>query len=182
MRQHDGQRRSLAKVANRSDIDAGGSHREKSGCSCPARGGRRQRGRPLSNDFFGDGRAVVDATQPHTTVWFAYRLGPNTYGAVASFANDEDRRALLSAGGPRSARDNADLFVVPPTFEQVDLVAARQMARPARGRVRKLRRGPWAFRDRPTGRAPGLPSAGRRAVKGITRTCAGSNPPVGVLL
>jgi hypothetical protein len=76
--------------------------------------------------FFRNGRAIVETSQPATTVWFAYRVGPSTYGAFASFANDEDRQALLSAGGPRSSRDNVGLFVRPPTFEQVDIVAVRQ--------------------------------------------------------
>lgn len=76
--------------------------------------------------FFAHGRDVVDAAQPSTTVWFAFRLGPTTYGAFASFANDQDRQALLSAGGPRSVRDNAHLFLAPPTFEQVDIITARQ--------------------------------------------------------
>lgn len=80
--------------------------------------------------FFAHGRAVVDATQPHTTVWFAYRLGPTTFGAFAAFDNDEDRQALLSAGGPRSAVDNAHLFLAPPTFEQVDIITARQAHQP----------------------------------------------------
>jgi hypothetical protein len=30
--------------------------------------------------FFSDGKALVDS-QPTTTMWFAFRLGPNAYGA-----------------------------------------------------------------------------------------------------
>jgi hypothetical protein len=63
--------------------------------------------------------------QPETTQWFAYRLGATTYGAFAVFANDEDREALLLAGGPRASRANADLFERAPLFEKVDIVAAR---------------------------------------------------------
>lgn len=80
--------------------------------------------------FFDDGRAIVDVTPPATTVLFAYRLGPTTYGAFASFANYVDRPALLSAGGPQSTRDNAELFVTPRTFEQVDILAARKARAP----------------------------------------------------
>ena len=32
---------------------------------------------------------------------------------------------LLAAGGPRASRQNADLFEHPPSFEKVDIVAAR---------------------------------------------------------
>jgi hypothetical protein len=76
--------------------------------------------------FFRDGREIVDASQPETTVWFAFRIGPTTYGAFASFASEADREALLTAGGPRSVRENVHLFQQPPTFELVDVVAARR--------------------------------------------------------
>jgi hypothetical protein len=74
--------------------------------------------------FFRQGALVVEG-QPETTQWFAYRLSATMYGAFAAFANDEDREALLLAGGPRSARENADLFEHAPSFEKVDIVAAR---------------------------------------------------------
>jgi hypothetical protein len=74
--------------------------------------------------LFNDGRCVVQG-QPETTQWFAYRLGPTIYGAFAVFANDADREALLSAGGPRASRESAELFERPPSFEKVDLVAIR---------------------------------------------------------
>ncbi len=74
--------------------------------------------------FFSNGRRVVDG-QPETTQWFAYRVGPTTYGAFAVFANDADRDALLSAGGPRASRESAELFARPPTFEKVEVVASR---------------------------------------------------------
>jgi hypothetical protein len=74
--------------------------------------------------FFRQGQLVVEG-QPETTQWFAYRLGATTFGAFAVFANDEDREALLSAGGPRASRENADLFEHVPSFEKVDIVAAR---------------------------------------------------------
>jgi hypothetical protein len=78
--------------------------------------------------FFRDGRATVDASQPDTTVWFGFRIGPTTYGAFAWFAHEEDRQALLSAGGPKATRENAGLFVRPPTFELVDVLSDRQQS------------------------------------------------------
>jgi hypothetical protein len=74
--------------------------------------------------FFSNGRRVVEG-QPETTQWFAHRLGPTTYGAFAVFANDEDREALLAAEGPRASRESAELFLQPPSFEKVDVVATR---------------------------------------------------------
>ena len=76
--------------------------------------------------FFAAGAAVV-ADQPVTTRWYAFRLGPATYGAFAVFASEADREALLASGGPKSSRANADLFARPPTFEKVDVVAARDV-------------------------------------------------------
>lgn len=74
--------------------------------------------------FFRQGLLVVEG-QPATTQWFAYRSGPTSYGAFAVFANEEDRDALLSAGGPKSSAENAELFEYAPSFEKVDIVAAR---------------------------------------------------------
>jgi hypothetical protein len=74
--------------------------------------------------FFRGGQAIVDQ-QPASTVWFAYRVGPGVYGAFAAFGSDEDRQALLASGGPTVAAANAGLFVRPPSFELVDIVAAR---------------------------------------------------------
>ena len=77
-----------------------------------------------AEQLFGSGLAIVDQ-QPAATVWFAYRIGPRVYGAFAAFASDEDRQALLSSGGPKVAAANAELFVRPPSFELVSIVAAR---------------------------------------------------------
>jgi hypothetical protein len=81
---------------------------------------------PAAEQFFRGGKPIVDR-QPPATVWFAYRLGPRRYGAFAAFASDQDRQALLSAGGPQVAVANAGLFVRPPSFELVDIVEARQV-------------------------------------------------------
>jgi hypothetical protein len=75
--------------------------------------------------FFKEGLAIVEQ-QPATTRWFAFRLGPTTYGAFATFANEEDRTALLSTGGPVSSQTHAELFARPPTFEMVELLEVRQ--------------------------------------------------------
>jgi hypothetical protein len=74
--------------------------------------------------FFEEGLAVVEE-QPATTRWFAFRLGPTTYGAFATFANEEDRNALLSTGGPVSTKRHSELFAQPPTFENFDVLEAR---------------------------------------------------------
>lgn len=78
----------------------------------------------VAAEFFQRGLQIVD-DQPPSTVWFAFQLSPTRYGAFAAFADKDDRDALLAAGGPKLSQDNVDLFETPPTFELVDLVAAR---------------------------------------------------------
>ncbi len=74
--------------------------------------------------FFRAGLSIVQ-TQPGGTLWFAFRIGPTSYGAFAAFESVADRDALLAAGGPKLSAQFAGLFVAPPTFEKVDIVAAR---------------------------------------------------------
>jgi hypothetical protein len=81
----------------------------------------------FAEHFFADGKLLVDH-QPATTMWFAFRLAPNKYGAFAAFANEADREALLAAGGPTLAAENRTRFAQPPRFDKVDIVAARLAA------------------------------------------------------
>jgi hypothetical protein len=82
--------------------------------------------------FFAAGKLLVDS-QPDTTMWFAYRLGPNEYGAFAAFATEADRDALLSSGGPKLAAENRARFSRPPTFDKVDILATRLAAMAGNG-------------------------------------------------
>jgi hypothetical protein len=75
-------------------------------------------------NFFKEGLPLVEA-QPESTVWFAFRLNETTYGAFAAFANDRDRDALLSAGGPQLSQRYRHLFTSRPTFDKVDLLEVR---------------------------------------------------------
>lgn len=75
-------------------------------------------------NFFKEGLPLVEA-QPRTTVWFAFRRGETSYGAFAAFANDQDREALLSSGGPQLSKKYAHLFASAPSFEKVDVLEAR---------------------------------------------------------
>jgi hypothetical protein len=74
--------------------------------------------------FFRSGLSIVEA-QSSTTVWFAFRTGPTSYGAFAAFETDADRRALLSAGGPKLSAEFAHLFAQPPSFQEADILEAR---------------------------------------------------------
>lgn len=74
--------------------------------------------------FFNSGRSIVEQ-QPVSTMWFAFRVGPTTYGAFAAFASEADRTSLLSAGGPKLSKEFAALFASPLTFELVSILESR---------------------------------------------------------
>jgi quinol monooxygenase YgiN len=64
--------------------------------------------------------------EPETTVWFALRLGPSTFGIFDAFPSDAGRQAHLS--GPIAAALMAkagDLLAKPPQIDQVDVLAAK---------------------------------------------------------
>ena len=75
-------------------------------------------------EFFAAGKAIVEG-QPASTGWFAIRVDATNYMAFACFASEADREALLAAGGPALSRQAKHLFAGPPSFERVDVVAAR---------------------------------------------------------
>lgn len=78
-----------------------------------------------AEEFFESGREIVEG-QPSSTRWYAFRISPTTYGAFAVFETEADRDSLLAAGGPKASRSNEDLFAQLPSFEKVDIVAARE--------------------------------------------------------
>ncbi len=82
--------------------------------------------------FFREGLPLVEA-QPTSTLWFAYRISDLVYGAFAAFANEQDREALLAAGGPQLSEKYRQLFVSAPTFERLELLEARVATPPMPG-------------------------------------------------
>jgi len=76
-------------------------------------------------EFLGSGLALAQQ-EPETTVWFALRLGPSTFGIFDAFPGDDGRKAHLN--GPIAAAlmaKAADLLSVPPKIEQLDVLAAK---------------------------------------------------------
>jgi len=64
-----------------------------------------------------------------TTVWFAVRMGPSTFGIFDAFPNEEGRMAHLT--GPIAAALMAkaqDLLAAPPIITKVDILAAKGAA------------------------------------------------------
>jgi len=64
--------------------------------------------------------------EPATTVWYAIRLGPSTFGIFDAFPDEQGRQAHLS--GPIASALMAkasELFSQPPSIEQVDVLASK---------------------------------------------------------
>src|SRR6476659_2240169 len=64
--------------------------------------------------------------EARTTVWFALKLGPSTFGVFDAFADEEGRQAHLR--GPIAAAlmaNAAALLSTPPNIEKIDLLAAK---------------------------------------------------------
>jgi len=71
--------------------------------------------------------AVALANQEaRTTVWFALKLGPSTFGVFDAFADEDGRQAHLNGPIAQALIANAPvLFSTPPKIDLVDVLAAK---------------------------------------------------------
>jgi quinol monooxygenase YgiN len=75
--------------------------------------------------FLRGGLSIVQE-EPGTTVWFALRLGPTTFGIFDAFEGEPGRQAHLSGRVAAALMAKAsDLFSQPPSIEKVDVLAAK---------------------------------------------------------
>lgn len=73
--------------------------------------------------FLRDGLALVQE-EPLTTVWFALRMGPSTFGIFDAFANDAGRQAHLAGKVAAALMAKApELLAQAPSIEQVEVLA-----------------------------------------------------------
>ncbi|HZR56249.1 MAG TPA: antibiotic biosynthesis monooxygenase [Terriglobales bacterium] len=64
--------------------------------------------------------------EPGTTVWFAIRLGPSTFGIFDAFEDEAGRQTHLSGQVAASLKAKAsELFAQPPSIEKMDVLAAK---------------------------------------------------------
>ena len=64
--------------------------------------------------------------EPATTVWFALKLGPSTFGIFDAFADDAGRQAHLAGQIAAALMAKApELLARAPTIESVDILAAK---------------------------------------------------------
>lgn len=75
--------------------------------------------------FLNAGLSLVQQ-EPATTVWFAIRLGPSTFGIFDAFPDDSGRQAHLSGQVAAALMAKApELLAKPPLIEKVDVLAVK---------------------------------------------------------
>lgn len=76
-------------------------------------------------NFLLNGLSIVQE-EPATTVWFAIRLGPSTFGIFDAFPDEDGRQAHLTGRVAAALMAKApELFTQPPTIEKTDVLAAK---------------------------------------------------------
>ena len=76
-------------------------------------------------EFLKSGLALVEE-EPETTVWFAIRMGPSTFGIFDAFAGESGRQAHLNGRVAAALMAQAaDLLAKPPVIENVDVLASK---------------------------------------------------------
>jgi quinol monooxygenase YgiN len=64
--------------------------------------------------------------ETQTTVWFALKIGPSTFGIFDAFPNEAGRQAHLSGPIAAALMAKADeLLAQAPTIERVEILAAK---------------------------------------------------------
>jgi quinol monooxygenase YgiN len=64
--------------------------------------------------------------EAQTTVWFAIRLGPSTFGIFDAFPGEPGRQAHLEGAIAAALMKKApDLLAEPPKIERVDILASK---------------------------------------------------------
>ncbi|MCU1298514.1 MAG: antibiotic biosynthesis monooxygenase [Acidobacteriaceae bacterium] len=80
---------------------------------------------PEVENFLRGGLTLVQQ-EPGTTVWFAIRLGPSTFGIFDAFEDEAGRQAHLSGQVAAALKEKAsELFAQPPSIEKIDVLAAK---------------------------------------------------------
>jgi quinol monooxygenase YgiN len=76
-------------------------------------------------EFLRGGLAVVQE-EPATVAWFAFRLGPSTFGIFDVFPDEDGRQAHLSGRVAAALMARApELLARPPAIDKVDVLAVK---------------------------------------------------------
>jgi quinol monooxygenase YgiN len=83
-------------------------------------------GKEMELENFLKGGLSLAENEPATTVWFALRLGPKTFGIFDAFPDEKGRDAHLAGPIAKALMEKApDLLLSAPTIEKVDVIAAK---------------------------------------------------------
>ena len=80
---------------------------------------------PEVENFLRGGLALVQE-EPETTTWFAFRIGPSTFGIFDTFPDEAGRQAHLSGRVAAALMADApELFAEPPVIETAEVLAVK---------------------------------------------------------
>jgi quinol monooxygenase YgiN len=72
------------------------------------------------------GALPLAQAEPATRTWYAFQLGPSTFGIFDTFEGEAGRQAHLEGGIAKALMDNADrLLATAPQIERIDVLAAK---------------------------------------------------------
>jgi quinol monooxygenase YgiN len=75
--------------------------------------------------FLQSAQPLVDA-EPGTTAWFAFKIGPATFGIFDTFRNEEGRSAHINGEVAKALFARAEeLFVTQPQIQTADVLAEK---------------------------------------------------------
>jgi len=76
-------------------------------------------------DLLRGGLEIVEQ-EPETVAWFAFRIGPSTFGIFDTFPSDAGRQAHLQGRVAAALMAKApELLSKPPLIENLDVLAAK---------------------------------------------------------
>jgi quinol monooxygenase YgiN len=83
-------------------------------------------GKEAAVEKFLQGALALVNQEAATPAWFAFRMGPTTFGIFDAFADEAGRQAHLTGKAAANLMANAaDLFAKAPEIERPDIVAAK---------------------------------------------------------
>lgn len=83
-------------------------------------------GKEADVDGFLRGALPLVQQEPATTVWFAIRMGPSTFGIFDAFPDDAGRQTHLAGKVAAALMEQAsELFSQPPSIEKIDVLASK---------------------------------------------------------
>ena len=84
-----------------------------------------------------EGALALAREERETTVWYALRFGPSTFGIFDAFEGESGRDAHLNGRIAAALMAKApELLAEPPKIEKVDLLASKTGSRPTASDVR----------------------------------------------